>query len=535
MRCARSMIERAPGDRREGFHRADRRGRHRLPVAGGQQRRGVLDPARRAPPGVVRCPADRRRRLLLPGLHRARHHLQHGGRIPDGTAARRVRRGFFSISRGKPPASTRSSGCCSKSPGRHWRTRASNPQSIPRHPDRRLHQPDHQRLLPLGGPASCAASRSTPTFRSATPPASPPAGCPTSSVRRGRWCWTPRARRRWCPSTWRARGLRRRNRHRAGRRGEPDSESGEQHRLLAVRDAVPGRLVASPSTPTPTATCAARAAASWCSSASRTRNGQRHRAGRGARVGGQPGQRQQRARPSPTGPAQQALMRQALHAARLAPSDIDYVGARHRHRTGRPHRTRRAGRGLRQQDGSAPLVLGSVKTSLGHLESAAGVTGFIKTVLSVARGHPKRLRFTKLTPHAGRARRVCHRRRSLRVARCQPSAPGGRVPRSASAAPTPTSSSNGPRSPSWCRPRPEAPVSTPGAERRSPGDRRDGRPAGRLAGRTGQRRHRHGGRRAHPEPPPGPASAVRHRHRVRPPSGSRGGCAPLAGGYRLRA
>ncbi len=105
----------------------------------------------------------------------------------------------------------------------------------------------------------------------------------------------------------------------------------------------------------------------------------------------------------PNGPAQQALMRQALHAARLAPSDIDYVEA---HGTGTglgdPIELDALAEVYGNRDGSAPLVLGSVKTNLGHLESAAGVTGFIKTVLSVARGHiPKQLHFTKLTPHAG--------------------------------------------------------------------------------------------------------------------------------------
>ncbi|MCH9667515.1 MAG: SDR family NAD(P)-dependent oxidoreductase [Actinomycetia bacterium] len=107
----------------------------------------------------------------------------------------------------------------------------------------------------------------------------------------------------------------------------------------------------------------------------------------------------------PNGPAQQELMRRALATSRLAPSEIDYVEA---HGTGTslgdPIELDALSAVYGDRADSAPLVLGSVKTNLGHLESAAGVAGFIKTVLSVHHGFiPKLLHFTKLTPKAGEA------------------------------------------------------------------------------------------------------------------------------------
>ena len=105
----------------------------------------------------------------------------------------------------------------------------------------------------------------------------------------------------------------------------------------------------------------------------------------------------------PSGPAQQKVVRAALASARLEPADIDYVEA---HGTGTalgdPIELDALAAVFGERGSSAPLVLGSVKTNLGHLESASGVAGFIKTVLSVQQGFiPRHLNFSQLTPNAG--------------------------------------------------------------------------------------------------------------------------------------
>ncbi|GAA3879201.1 hypothetical protein GCM10023084_35120 [Streptomyces lacrimifluminis] len=87
----------------------------------------------------------------------------------------------------------------------------------------------------------------------------------------------------------------------------------------------------------------------------------------------------------PNGPAQEKVIRSALAVARLAPEDIQYVEA---HGTGTP-----LGDPIEfgaigdafatSHTKDAPLLVGSVKTNLGHMEPAAGIVGVIKTVLQL--------------------------------------------------------------------------------------------------------------------------------------------------------
>ena len=104
----------------------------------------------------------------------------------------------------------------------------------------------------------------------------------------------------------------------------------------------------------------------------------------------------------PNGRAQEAVVRRALEVAGVDPADVGYVEA---HGTGTPLgdpiELRALGRVLgpgRRPD--CPLVVGSVKTNIGHLEAAAGIAGLIKAVLAVHHGRiPAHLNFTDPNPH----------------------------------------------------------------------------------------------------------------------------------------
>ncbi|WP_437692902.1 SDR family NAD(P)-dependent oxidoreductase [Sorangium sp. So ce176] len=105
---------------------------------------------------------------------------------------------------------------------------------------------------------------------------------------------------------------------------------------------------------------------------------------------------------APNGPSQQAVIRQALQQAGIAPPDVSYVEC---HGTGTslgdPIEVQALGAALGAgRAPGRPVVIGSIKSNIGHTQAAAGAAGVIKVALAMQHGRiPRNLHFEAPSPH----------------------------------------------------------------------------------------------------------------------------------------
>ena len=103
----------------------------------------------------------------------------------------------------------------------------------------------------------------------------------------------------------------------------------------------------------------------------------------------------------PNGEAQEQVIRDALRRSGVSPSEVDYVEA---HGTGTSVGDPLELQALaavfgEEREADNPLLIGSVKTNFGHLESASGIAALMKALISMNHGLiPKHLNFYNPSP-----------------------------------------------------------------------------------------------------------------------------------------
>ncbi len=104
---------------------------------------------------------------------------------------------------------------------------------------------------------------------------------------------------------------------------------------------------------------------------------------------------------APNGLAQEAVQQEALATAQVAPQTIDYIET---HGTGTALGDPTEIQALEtiygpDRDAANPLLVGSVKTNIGHTEAAAGMAGLMKVVLALQNDQiPPHLHFQTINP-----------------------------------------------------------------------------------------------------------------------------------------
>jgi acyl transferase domain-containing protein/glutamate-1-semialdehyde aminotransferase len=104
----------------------------------------------------------------------------------------------------------------------------------------------------------------------------------------------------------------------------------------------------------------------------------------------------------PNGPSQQDVIRKALENAGVSPEQISYIEAHGTGTTlGDPIEMGALGAVFgKNRPPDSPLVVGSAKTNIGHLEGAAGIAGLIKLVLCLQHDEiPRHLHFKTPNPY----------------------------------------------------------------------------------------------------------------------------------------